>query len=225
LPVATCNKECHNFVVRAGTKRLALNRNRSNIKWCDTFQDSTVRGVVYQLPARNGRPLYLSGYDNADNGAAADAGGPAAVDFGTIWEGAEGGAGGPYDTDSEIREAAYHADKLAERTAEEAREYDTAWQAGSQWAARGEEVTAARRELLELLAYRRAARTAGDYPSICATIIGHVRSLLDTISTARAERAKLAAGDYSKRDLYLGFYTGSAEMRSAFNDGAGETVL
>ena len=186
--------------------------------FADEFQDSTVRGVVYQLTARNGRPIYVSGYDNADNGAA-DANGPAAIDFGTLWEGE---AGDSYNNDPQgARAAARHADSLAERMAEESREYDRAWQAGSQWAERGEEIASERRDMLALLAERRHAKAAGEsYPTICARIASTIEAGLDRIRELRGERAALVAGNGPD---FWGVY--DAELRAAFNEGAGQVVL
>lgn len=79
--------------------------------YCDQFQDRTLRGVVYQIPARNGVPQYLSGYQDSDNGSIA-----LYLD----------------SFEAEPAEAAYRADRIAERLAESEREYNEAWQAGSQ---------------------------------------------------------------------------------------------
>lgn len=190
----------------------------------DEFQDSTVRGVVYQLPARNVRPVYVSGYDNADNGAA-ESGGPAAIDFGTIWL---GDPGGDYAHDNGLpsRDAAYHADKLAERMAEKEREYQAASSAGFAWAQKGEEVAEIRRDTLALLAERRAAKAAGDkYPTLCSTIAAAIESGLKSIAKLRSERDKLASGDGLGRDSVHAFWAGDKGLREAFNEGAGSQVL
>lgn len=79
--------------------------------YCDQFQDRTLRGVVYQIPARNGVPQYLSGYQESDNDSV--------VLYLDSFE-------------AEPAEAAYRADRIAERLAESEREYNEAWQAGSQ---------------------------------------------------------------------------------------------
>lgn len=172
--------------------------------YADSHNSSLVRGVVYQLPARNGMARYVAGYDNADNGAA-DAGGPAAIDFGTIWES---------DKDSDYwesnrhqnmaRDAAYRADKLAERMAEESREYDQAWQAGAMWRDLGEEIAEERKTTLDLLRERRLAKAAGaEFPTICATMRQVVQDALRSIREARKTRAKLVAGGYSRAAITL----------------------
>lgn len=194
----------------------------------DEFQDSTVRGVVYQLPARNGRPVYVSGYDNADNGAA-DNGGPAAIDFGTLWTGTESDSD-YYESNRHngdgAKSAAYHADKLAERMAEQERAYQAASSAGMRWADIGETIANTRRDLLALLAERREAKAAGAlYPSICATLAASVNRMLDSIREARAERMALASGEGLGRESVHSFYTGDADLRAAFNESAGEEVL
>lgn len=203
----------------------------------DEEYDSVVRGVVYQLPGRGGVPIFLAGYDNPDNGAA-DKGGPAVVDFSeflygelTEWIPSKHGRHGYWnhgdsaaDHDA-CREAARRADRLAENMAEKEREYNRAWQAGSLWAERGEDIAHERSAVKAMLAERKLAKARGfDFPAICATIVDRVSKSLGEIASARKDRAALMAGDYSERDYYLGFYP-SNELRAAFNEGAGTKVL
>lgn len=79
--------------------------------YCDEYADRTLRGVVYQIPARNGVPQYLSGYQESDNDSV--------VLYLDSFE-------------AEPAEAAYRADQIAERLAESEREYSESWSAGSQ---------------------------------------------------------------------------------------------
>lgn len=187
----------------------------------DEFQDSTVRGVVYQLPGSNGAPRYLAGYDNADNGAA-DKGGPAAIDFSTVWEGLPGERPEEHGV---VVDAARAADSLAERMAEKEREYQAASSAGFAWADRGEEIASDRAALRALLAERRQVKAAGAaYPSICAALTDKARALISGIARLREERAELASGNGLGRESVHAFYP-SAELRAAFNNGAGSQVL
>lgn len=195
--------------------------------------NESVRGVVYQLPSRNGCPVYVSGYDNQINGTA-DCDGPAAIDFGTLWHGDVGGNNADSDHYGAHRDAAYHADKLAEQMAENEREYQRAWRAGSQWAERGEEIASIRRDALADLAMRRTIaadmarvgvpKESREWSRACSMVADRVREALASIAKLREERAELASGDFSRGDFYLGFYPSDA-LKSAFNDGAGATVL
>lgn len=201
--------------------------------YTDEYQDSKIRGVVYQLPARDGQPVYVAGYDAPDNGEA-NKGGPAAIDFSTLWRGEVGGETADSDHYGEHRRAAYAADSLAENEAETERKYDRAWQAGSRWAERGEEIASIRRDALADLAMRRAIaadmarvgvpKESREWARACAMVSRRVADALASIAKLRKERAELAAGDFSRGDFYLGFYP-SPELKAAFNDGAGETVL
>lgn len=78
--------------------------------YCDQFQDRTLRGIVFQLPARNGVTQYVPGYEESD-------GWSVVLYLDRLEE--------------ESRDAAYAADSLAERMAEQEREYNESWQAGS----------------------------------------------------------------------------------------------
>lgn len=196
--------------------------------FADTHKDSTIRGVVYQLPAHNGHAIFVSGYDNAINGEA-ESDGPAAIDFGTIWHGDE--SDNDYYPSNRLssdtkRDAVNHANSLAESQAEEEREYSQAWQAGKIWAETQEEIKQERQAALALLADRRAAKLAGltEYASICAMVTHAVETSRREISELRDKCGELANGDYSSGGLYLGFYA-SPEMKGAFNDGADELVL
>lgn len=214
--------------------------------WFTNDFGDTMRGVVYQLPGRDGKARFVAGHDNADNGAA-DNGGPAYVDFSQIIESdfeaemhdALRTMGKHYHTperlnpgywaeaahESARKEAARAADEFTRVQAEHEREYNTAWQAGSMWRDAVDEIAAERESVARLLKERKAARAnAETFPTICATIRAAIGSSLSTIQELREKRDKLASGDYSQGDIYLGFYP-SPELRAAFNDGAGEAVL
>lgn len=182
----------------------------------DVFRDGTglCYGVVYQLPARKGRARFVAGYEFGGTD-----GGPT-LDLGNVYESASAencsyeGARGHDDA----RDAARAADSMAERAAEKEREYQTAWALGRIYEEAGEEIEAARRDALELLAERRKARALGDgFPAICATIRGQVRAALATIEAARETRRKALQGDGGDS---LSVYMGDDE-KAAFCDAAG----
>lgn len=69
----------------------------------------TYRGIVYQLPARDGVPQYVYGYADPNNDDCALL---------------------SVETESDKKDAARYADQLAERFAEHERAFLCAWQAG-----------------------------------------------------------------------------------------------
>lgn len=158
-----------------------------------------LRGAVYQLPARNGRPVYVAGYQEEGFGSE----GAAALKLGRLFYGERSDESGC----DASRDAASAADGIAERMAEESREYDEAWQAGSRWSDLADDIATMRRSALEILKERRAVKLP---PAMCAAVRAKVESLLDSISATRAKREELASGYWN---------------RDAFNEGAGRTVI
>lgn len=186
--------------------------------YCDSFQHSTLAGAVFRLPAKGKRCRYLIGYQESDSGAFV-------LDMETGALQGDAGITSHWDDDDSLRDAAIRADSLAEHAAEKAREYDSAWQAGSRWNDERETAAAARREALAILQERRKVPPIAA-PALCAAIRSQVESLLSDIRVARKAMASLANGaGYPGRDSWeLAFYP-SAELKGAFNDGAGQTVL
>ncbi|TPN04494.1 hypothetical protein [Mesorhizobium sp. B2-1-2] len=199
--------------------------NRDSCGWySDNDQSETIFGVVYQLPGRDGKARFVAGYASAG-----DCDGAPTLDFGTIYS--ENMRGDFYNESAQdleaARDAARAADSMAQRAAEDEREYQAAWQAGSQFAGLAEIVADNRKAALELLAERRKAATAGNgvtFQAICGAIRDKVESCLAEIAEARAERKKLKAGDFISEWL-PGFSTHDKRLKSAFNEGAGETIF
>lgn len=173
--------------------------------FADALQSEKFRGVVFQAPGRDGKTRFVAGYEDSVSGGYILELAPAAIFEGVCDEYTE-----PRELDA-AKEAARAADSFAEREAEKSREYQEAFYAGTQWADLGDEVKTARRDLLAILAERRAVRDV-NAPTLCKAIRAQVDSLLATISNARAKRAALA--DSVWRDHY-----------EAFNDGAGAVIL
>lgn len=94
-----------------------------------------------------------------------------------------------------LEDAARYADGLAERAAEDEREYRAAYDAGARWAELGAEITEARAAALALLAERRTLRGRVDceaWPGMVRAIRDSVAGWVRDIAEARAERAELA---------------------------------
>lgn len=150
-------------------------------------------GVVAQLSGKDGRPRFLAGWQQGG------------TDGGPVFAMGRGF----FDDESD---AAAYADGLAERVAEDEKEYQESWGAGARWADLGETIATARAEALELARERRAALRAGlQSPAACRTIRHRIATLWDSICEARRDREELARG--VRRD--------NAE---AFAEGAGLTA-
>lgn len=177
----------------------------------DVFKDGSglCFGVVYQLPGRDGLARFVAGYQFGGVD-----GGPT-LDLTTVYT---------VKDETEQEAAAYYsgataaADSLAKAAGEKEREYQTAWQAGSQYEQAKQEAQDARRECLDVLAERRAVKGSdtGQHPALCRAIRGTVSDLCATIRAAREKMAELAAGDYA--DLI--FYP-DTDAQTAFCEGAG----
>jgi hypothetical protein len=173
----------------------------------DGLNGETLRGAVWQLPARHGIARYIAGYEDPCNEGAAF------VDLDII--GGEGGYsirwsghGEPEMADQtranedSKREAALRADSIAERNAEREREYNAAWHAGSRWSDLGDEIAKERAFTLALLVESRPERhamRATATPHICEAIRATVRRAVDHIADMRKERAELF-DNYGRHD-------------------------
>lgn len=174
----------------------------------ESYRDGTglVWGVVAQLAGRDGAARYVAGYQQGGCD-----GGPT-LDLSRIYE-----APGE-DYESARHEAARAADSMARRAAEQERDYQAAWQAGTQWQEARDAINTARKAAKALLIERRAARAAGAgaFPAICSAIETEARALFEAMQEARDSMAELARGDSDP----LFFYPGK-EARAAFCEGAG----
>lgn len=130
-----------------------------------------LRGIVYQLPARNGQPQYVYGYDDPNND-----------DCALLC----------FDPVPTVMEAARDADRLAEIYAEHERDFHRAWDAGCRYSSLGESIKELRQEALQLGAEMREARRTGiNAPTICNTLRERIGQIYRSIQKARKEREKL----------------------------------
>lgn len=160
---------------------------------------------IGQLPGREGKARFVAGYafGGRDDGGIT-------FDLSRIFE-----SHGEEAEDAK-EEAARAACGLAESAAESERDYQTAAEAGRQWAECKESEEAARAEALAVLKERKAARGLGHFPALCTAIREQVAGLREQISESRKRREELAGGDAEM----LWFYP-DKESRAAFCDGAG----
>lgn len=161
----------------------------------DDGDGDSLRGGVWQLPGKGTRARLLYGYAEFEGRGEMNPGSAALVvseivetESCTAWEGVR-------DL-PETRDAAQWADGLAERMAEQERDYRRAYDKGREAAEADGEAIEARRELLPLLAELRAERKRARRPwegeamrpAICAALRSRVDSLLETISDKREAR-------------------------------------
>jgi hypothetical protein len=154
-------------------------RSIDHTGWYTRFEDYNEKtcGVVFQLPARNGKPRYVAGFSDPANKINERS--SASVSFDQFYD--------------DKMDAARAADRLAELMAEESCEYDEAWQAGSHYADLAREVATLRKEALELI--QEAKQAAGimrnAFPALCSAIRASIQGTLAEIQELRKERAKL----------------------------------
>lgn len=205
--------------------------------YCRPDADDSALCVAYvvQLPSRNGRARYAPAFrftEGDGGGMTVDLGRIEESDFAEEQAQARWQIGKAYWTpamdapgywaegahESARKEAARVAQGLAERAAEEEREYQTAAAAGAAWADLKREEEEARAEALAILKERRAARALNPegFPALCAALRGNVARLLRQIQKSRARREELQEGD--AEGLY--FCPREKRLREAFCDGA-----
>lgn len=155
------------------------------------FQDEVMRGVVYRLPSRKGESVFAVGYADPVNDDAAR------VEIITGYD---------------IEDAARMADSIAERVAEKEREYNEAWQLGTEYNDLADTIEAERQTRRDLIAELKTLRgqVSVSTPTICNTLRGEMRKAKERILAAIKRRKEIINDNYFRGDLL-----------SAFADGAG----
>lgn len=167
----------------------------------DVYQDDKYRGAVVQIPGANGQERFMVGYEESSSNGFV-------IDLHRIFE--------------DKTEAAYAADSYAEREAEDAREYNEAWQAGSRYSDLLGDAKQAKKDFLalvtELRTLRKESRDKGIQASetVCSVLRGELEHLRQSYKDA-LEKAK------ELKDEYTPGYQG--KLRGAFNEGAGMVVI
>ncbi len=183
----------------------------------------TARGCVYQLPARDGRPIFVAAVAMGSrcrdgrswvNQCGRD--GAAIIYLNERHIGPVGGEQYP-DADHYVAhfDAAHGADREAEILAKSEREYQEAWQAGSQAAEFIEKATTLRtaaRELLREFRRMRRAAVAGEFPAACATLRQAIRGHLQSAIDAKEEARELVS-------QWSGLGAWRANLEDAFKEG------
>jgi len=139
--------------------------------YTDSFQDETLRGAVWQLPGRNGKPVYVHGYEDSMN---------------------KGAAFICFDTTDEERDAALMADSMAENSAARAREDNEKEEADIRVYEIKEELKKIRSDILQFCKQaKEACKSLEGYPLIIQACKEKVRRLLDDREELFEEKSKL----------------------------------
>lgn len=183
-------------------------------------QSDKFRGVVFQLPSRDGCAVYLSGYQDLDSRDRPNHGGYLVALRPKDWNIGEKGAD-DYRHDSEAaRQAARDADGLAESSSEEARDYSDSWRLGQEYADHIAESRGYRLERRKLMATLGAARRDMNRLAVKSP---WVRELCQRICDDIADLKESARKAYDAAQKILS--DNPYAVKDAFNDGAGSAVL
>lgn len=151
-------------------KREGFSRSIDHKGWFldSDFQDEVARGVVFQLPAKDGKTRFMYGVADPHNDR------PAIL---------------AHEVAGDIRDAAIWADQLAERYAEDERDYREASNARMRHDSIADDIQHERRVALRLLMTRRAGTTPLGGDNLCAMV---ARDAREAIAKLRREREELA---------------------------------
>ena len=188
--------------------------------YCDIHQDETMCGVVYRLPARNGKAGYMLGHADPFN-RDKNGRGPARLEETVYWAEDDDHCNGT------LNRCAKWADGIAERVAESDREYSAAYEAGCSARMYLDQAADARREYLALKkAKRENASQWQSAPSVAIDALKRqCRALLDDYLRAKESAQNLANGDGAhSQDYEQCWYTGDEKLVAAFNDGMGSAA-
>lgn len=134
------------------------------------FQDEVIRGMVFQIPGRNGKPQYLTGHDDPVNP------GTACIDMRNIFNDRE--------------EAARDADDIARLVAERECEYREAWNAGAQAAEKKAESVRIVQSLREIVRELRSVTVSGLPAALCGLVKEKLDKGMAEVRRLRADAAK-----------------------------------
>lgn len=180
------------------------------------------RGVVYRMPARDGRSQYVEGFVSGEDtrggfretptGGSDESKWPAVIFLADRHAGEPGGAEGAEGDDSAIRDAASGADSEAEAAAERERDYQESYAFGREAADAIEEAKAERESARALMAELRGM--AALPPAVCAELRA---SIAGKLRRARRQYAK-AAGLWREHGEPV---TWRPDLADAFAEAAG----
>lgn len=165
---------------------------------CDDEGRETLRGGVWQLPGHGGAARLIYGYAEFEGRGEMNPGSAALCVSDVVTVPMRGEFGNLDETDG-ARDAARWADGLAESTAEDRRDYDSAYQAGRKAAELDGEALELRTRARALAGAAKALRRSGVGPVMESALCRTLADVLETISEKRAERDS-AWADCPSRD-------------------------
>lgn len=167
---------------------------------CDDEGRETLRGGVWQMPGKAGAARLLYGYAEFEGRGEMNPGSAALCVSDVVTVPMRGEFGNLDETEG-ARDAARWADGLAESTAEDRRDYDTAYQAGRRAAELDGEALELRERARAIAGAAKAHRRSGVGPVMGAALCRTLADLLETISAKRAERESAWAQVWRGADL------------------------
>lgn len=161
------------------------------------FPEDTLRGVVFQLPGRKGKPLYVAGYAASHDCEVSK------VQRRSSWK-VTNARLDLTQTFNELIDAARMSDEHARIAADNECDYQETWRAGQRYFELGETIQENRKTVSEicreLRAYRRQFK-ASEFPKIRSLMRDTLRKFADEIAKAKRERGKLLAAAPSRGNL------------------------
>lgn len=173
--------------------------------WHLDYDDGeTARGIVYQMPARDGSPIFVCGYaDPWQRRKGHEYTNPAALSFDVIY--GESGYFSTHASDNpDAADAGRFADRITEIMAESEREYQLAWSARSRFEDCADEIKTIRRGALDLIAdikRIRAACSITNGSAACLALRAQLSKMLESIRELRDQRETLVC-DYGSCDVW-----------------------
>ncbi len=168
--------------------------------YLDYEGNETARGIVYQLPARRGRPIFVCGYaDPYNRRKGREYTNPAALSFDVIY-----GESGYFSTspidNPDAADAGRFADRITEIMAEAERDYQEVYRARHDFEDCADEIKTTRRNALDLIAdIKKLCPDLVEYSAASAALRSRLESMLESIRELRNQRETLVC-DYGSRD-------------------------
>lgn len=163
------------------------------------FPEDTLRGVVFQLPGRKGKPLYVAGYAASHDCEVSK------VQRRSSWK-VTNARLDLTQTFNELIDAARMSDEHARIAADNECDYQETWRAGQRYFELGETIARAGKEISQLREERMIARRAmgthwSAFPALCELTRKQIAALVAEIAEAKRERGKLLASAPSRGNL------------------------
>ena len=140
--------------------------------YSDNYAEETFRGAIFHLPSKRGQERFVAGYGESMNDGFV-------LDLSEVWN-------------DDLIGAAREADRLAERAAEDAREYEAKESAKLRIEDIAEELKSIRSQILDLCrSIRKACPDIGQQKPIRSALRSALQTLLRTRASLVAERERL----------------------------------